>query len=288
MSKLLINEPPLQVLPTLAAWIGLNESIVIQQIHYWLNNPKVGKTADDKKWIRNSYREWQEDNFPFWDENTIKRAFKNLEDDGLILTRDDLNQHDYDQTKWFSIDYDILTSLDGPVGRIKSKKKKRKKARASRGVQNVPPPNMYPGGAQNVPNDTRDYSETQEEDSLDSQWSKVYTLWQSNINLSESPITIQEMKSEEYLKIPYEWWEQAIKIACDNKARRWSYVRGILDRSIDQGLAPNDCTVPKKYNLSSQKKGYSTHEVAAAKTKLSPEQAALAAELARQDAAQPG
>ena len=35
MSKLLINEHPLQVLPSLATKIGLNEAIVLQQIHYW-------------------------------------------------------------------------------------------------------------------------------------------------------------------------------------------------------------------------------------------------------------
>ena len=34
--SLLISEPPLQVLPSLAVKIGLNEAIVLQQIHYWL------------------------------------------------------------------------------------------------------------------------------------------------------------------------------------------------------------------------------------------------------------
>ena len=35
MSKLLLNEQPLLIMPTLASKIGLNESIVLQQIHYW-------------------------------------------------------------------------------------------------------------------------------------------------------------------------------------------------------------------------------------------------------------
>ena len=39
-SKLLIDEPPLQVLPSLALKIGLNEAIILQQVHYWLN-PKL-------------------------------------------------------------------------------------------------------------------------------------------------------------------------------------------------------------------------------------------------------
>ena len=36
MGNLLINEPPLQVLPSLAAKIGLDNAIFIQQLHYWL------------------------------------------------------------------------------------------------------------------------------------------------------------------------------------------------------------------------------------------------------------
>jgi len=35
-SSLLINESPLQVLPSLAVLVGLNEAIVLQQTHYWI------------------------------------------------------------------------------------------------------------------------------------------------------------------------------------------------------------------------------------------------------------
>jgi len=61
MSKLLINEHPLIVLPSLAEEVGINEAIVLQQLHYWLDNPKVGKLWRGKSWVRNSVREWQED-----------------------------------------------------------------------------------------------------------------------------------------------------------------------------------------------------------------------------------
>lgn len=36
MSKLLIDDYPIQVLPKLAKEIGLNEAIFLQQVHYWL------------------------------------------------------------------------------------------------------------------------------------------------------------------------------------------------------------------------------------------------------------
>ena len=42
MSRLLINEPPLIVLPSLAKEIGLNEAIIVQQIQYWLSAPGGG------------------------------------------------------------------------------------------------------------------------------------------------------------------------------------------------------------------------------------------------------
>jgi hypothetical protein len=39
-SRLLIHEPALQVLPSLAVAIGLNEAIFLQQLHYWLVSSK--------------------------------------------------------------------------------------------------------------------------------------------------------------------------------------------------------------------------------------------------------
>lgn len=48
MSKLLINEPPLQVLPSFAQNIGLHEVIILQQVHYWVDmNQKADKNFGD-------------------------------------------------------------------------------------------------------------------------------------------------------------------------------------------------------------------------------------------------
>ena len=78
-SSLLINEPPLQLLPSLALAIGVDEAIVLQQIYYWINNPKTsGRIVDGEKWIHNTYEQWQEDNFPFWSVAKIRRIFMSL------------------------------------------------------------------------------------------------------------------------------------------------------------------------------------------------------------------
>src|SRR5437763_71793 len=84
-SQLLINEPPLQVLPTLARMIGLNEAIVLQQVHYWLN-PQFNKNFfKGCYWVRNTYERWQQQ-FPFRSERTLRRTMKNLEAGGLLVS----------------------------------------------------------------------------------------------------------------------------------------------------------------------------------------------------------
>lgn len=104
---LLIQEPPLQVLPSLAKEIGLNEAIVLQQIHYWLqksSNIEVGH-----KWIYNTYNAWQKQ-FPFWSIPTIRRTITSLEKQGVIVTGN-FNKAGFDNTKWYRIDYQKLESM---------------------------------------------------------------------------------------------------------------------------------------------------------------------------------
>lgn len=114
MSKLLINERPLLVLPGLAKAIGLNEAIVLQQIHYWLEGNKERKSEyhfkKDRWWCYNSAEEWAEQ-FPWWSVSTIKRTLKNLRKEKLIYV-DRLADDPYDRTNWYSIDYQRLTQLE--------------------------------------------------------------------------------------------------------------------------------------------------------------------------------
>ena len=118
MSKLLLDENPLLIMPQLATKIGLNESIVLQQIHYWIEIESKTKDPDvmakhyrdEKWWIYNTIDQWQEQ-FPFWCEKTIRTILKSLEKKGLIITGN-YNKQGYDRTKWYTIDYDVLESLE--------------------------------------------------------------------------------------------------------------------------------------------------------------------------------
>lgn len=107
MSKLLIDDYPIQVLPKLAEEIGLNEAIILQQMHYWLNASK--HQFDGKKWIYNSYHSWHKQ-FKFWSERTIKRIIYSLEKQELILTGN-YNKYAFDRTKWYTINYQKLNNI---------------------------------------------------------------------------------------------------------------------------------------------------------------------------------
>ena len=127
-ANLLIDEPPLQVIPSLAKLIGLNEAIVLQQIHYWLvmvrrtRGEKLGRMdIHNQPWVYNSVKSWRKSNFPFWSTSTIRRILINLEDKGLIISSKefelDLESLDYsskdvpDQTLYYTINYCVLDSL---------------------------------------------------------------------------------------------------------------------------------------------------------------------------------
>ncbi|GGE58410.1 DNA replication protein DnaD [Priestia taiwanensis] len=110
MSRLLLNEQPLMVLPKLACKLGLNEAILLQQLHYWLQDSK--NIRDGHKWVYNTYDAWILQ-FPFWSGSTLRRVMKRLEKEGYIITAK-YNQMKIDNTKWYRIDYKRLERLDRP------------------------------------------------------------------------------------------------------------------------------------------------------------------------------
>ncbi|MDR6999693.1 DnaD domain protein [Neobacillus niacini] len=108
MSKLLVYENLMIVSPSLANRIGLNEAIVLQQLHYWVN--KSTHIIEGRKWIYNTYNDWQEQ-FSFWSLSTIKRVFRSLADQGFLLSGN-WNKSKMDKTKWYTIDYERLEALE--------------------------------------------------------------------------------------------------------------------------------------------------------------------------------
>lgn len=104
-SQFLINEPPIEVLPALARAVGLNEAIVLQQIHYWLNLQFSRHLFDDRYWVCYSPKQWERQ-FSFWDKKTLHRAINNLGRLEVVISYE--APDDSKQTMYYTIDYKTL------------------------------------------------------------------------------------------------------------------------------------------------------------------------------------
>jgi DnaD/phage-associated family protein len=115
-ARLLLDEEPLVISPSLAAIVGLNESIVLQQLHYWLE--RSTHIYEGYKWVYNTYEEWQKQ-FPFWSESTIRRVITKMEKQELIISGN-FNRSKIDKTKWYRINYEKLAQLEQLVDEANS------------------------------------------------------------------------------------------------------------------------------------------------------------------------
>lgn len=107
--SLILNSRPLVVIPELAEAIGLNEAIIIQQIHYWCADGRSTVSHDGLNWVYNTYEQWQEQ-FPFFSDRTIRRALKSLQDQGLVFV-EQLNKSKHDRTNFYSVNYDQIEAV---------------------------------------------------------------------------------------------------------------------------------------------------------------------------------
>lgn len=105
-SHALINEPPLLVCPTLAVMYGLNEAMMVQQIHFWSSAKNSGRVIDGRVWVYNTAEEWQEQ-FPFLSLGTVVRVLKSIRDKGIV---DSLILPGSDRTLHYAINYDKINA----------------------------------------------------------------------------------------------------------------------------------------------------------------------------------
>lgn len=104
---------PLVLNTVLAEKVGLNEAIVLQQLHYWLQ--RSPHEHDGKLWVYNTYAEWQKQ-FPWWSDTTIKRIFTALEKSGYVESGN-FNKAAFDKTKWYTVNYS--TFAYDPIEQVK-------------------------------------------------------------------------------------------------------------------------------------------------------------------------
>jgi hypothetical protein len=122
--RLLANEEVLIVNPVLAQAIGLDASLVLRQLAYWLDqNEKKDRQKlfqEGRWWSFNSYEQWHNENFPFLSISSIRRYFGQLESLGLVISTQKYNPSPMLQSKWYSIDteaYNGFMTLWEALGR---------------------------------------------------------------------------------------------------------------------------------------------------------------------------
>ena len=98
-----LDSYPIVVKKELAVNYGLNESVVLQQIYYWIthNQNNNQNFLDNRYWTYNTMESWQKQ-FPFWCLKTIKTIFNNLHKKNLIISCAP-NSKLGDQTKWYTL-----------------------------------------------------------------------------------------------------------------------------------------------------------------------------------------
>lgn len=115
MSKLLIDDRPLLVLPSLVRLLdSMERAVVLQQIHWLLQQPKSGTEIDGEKWVWGTYQEWCEDYFTMWSPQTLGKHIRWLEENGYLIS----NQHrkgSWDRTKYYRINYAMLSEDTSPA-----------------------------------------------------------------------------------------------------------------------------------------------------------------------------
>lgn len=109
-AKLLLDENSIPVLPSAATALGLNEAIVLQQLHFCLQRDSAVE-LDGRRWFKAGLEFWRAQ-FPWWSEPTIRRAFQSLRERNIVETRRGREANVY------TINYDALSV--GPIKMIAS------------------------------------------------------------------------------------------------------------------------------------------------------------------------
>lgn len=105
MNKYLLDDRPLTVLPALAKLLGsVERAIVLQQIHWLLQQPKSGIEQDGYKWVWGTYEEWAAKYFTMWEARVLRRHIVWLEENGYLISGQPRREQ-WDRTKYYRIEY---------------------------------------------------------------------------------------------------------------------------------------------------------------------------------------
>lgn len=95
----------------LAKEYGIEESILIHNLYYWINNNVANKKHfhDERYWTYNTADAFAQ-LFPYMNSSKIYRVLKSLEDKNIII-KWNFNEDKHDRTNWYSFTNDALAIL---------------------------------------------------------------------------------------------------------------------------------------------------------------------------------
>jgi hypothetical protein len=115
MTKLLIAGNARITEGKLASILGINESIILHQIHFWTTenekHQRISYQKEDFWWCWNTMAKWQEE-FPWLSAKKIERCFAALKRHGVLIGKC-LNENKLNRTLWYRIDYKRLEAFIG-------------------------------------------------------------------------------------------------------------------------------------------------------------------------------
>jgi hypothetical protein len=108
-NRMLLDQLPLVLFPSLAQAVGVTEAITLQQLHFHLTDPRNGREHEGEQWIYKRYEDWQKDDFPFLSTRQIQRIFLKLQGMGLVVSCQPESRES--RRKYYRIDYEQLDAL---------------------------------------------------------------------------------------------------------------------------------------------------------------------------------
>jgi DnaD/phage-associated family protein len=209
-----------RICPELAVEIGLNESLLLLQIDFWIRTSNT-EPHEGKNWTYQSVRDIQE-TFKFWSLATINRTIQSLVESKLILVGN-FNKYKYDKTRWFSLNPEAIANLQSiHIGGYDT-----------RSTQNETPP--FQDDTRSTQDDTT-IPETSTEITPEKKAvaaANIFTLYE-NLGLALNPLIKEELLEAEK-DFPAAWIPEAFKRAAAQNVRKWVYIKRILDDWLAKG-----------------------------------------------------
>lgn len=104
--KRTITDKIIGVSPAIALALGVGQSMILQQLHFWLTADKV-KMVNGQRWIKVPHKRWAE-TIRCYSEGFLRAIITDLEKSGILVSA--YHGKGWDRTKSYRIDYEALST----------------------------------------------------------------------------------------------------------------------------------------------------------------------------------